>query len=114
MPAHPPVDPVVAFQLVLLVGTVFSAILGSWAWALIKLAQGEPLVPRAPRRVVPWGAASVLGVLVLYVGLQVLALVGLVLSHYFATGGMMKRGEASFRDQLIMMAASSTLTAIVV
>lgn len=110
MPAPPAVAVAIDPRVVLLMLGVVSAILGAWSWALIKLAQGDPLLPRERRRIVPWGSASVLAVVMLHVALQFGAGFGYLLVRWIsgeATGGM--KAELTLRDNLMLMGLVSVL-----
>lgn len=42
----------------------------AWMWALARLLSGRSLLPPAPGRVVPWRGTHVVGMVILYIGVQ--------------------------------------------
>lgn len=74
MPANPtPAQLAVSLFILGLLGTV----LASWFWAISRLASGRGLLPPAPIRVVPWRGKHVLGMLLLYIGVQMVVPIAL-------------------------------------
>jgi membrane protease YdiL (CAAX protease family) len=70
MPPH------VRLWLVLVSALIFvtlAAMFGAWSWALGRLWSRQPLLPRARPRVVPWGVATVLVVIGLWLAVMSLA-----------------------------------------
>lgn len=49
---------------------LLSVVLGSWFWAIARVANGRGILPPAPIRVVPWRGKHVLGMLLLYILVQ--------------------------------------------
>ncbi len=69
--AAPPFNlPAVVCLAVLVVGAII-AILSAWLGLLLALVSRRPLLPWVPRKPVPWGTASVLAVVGLYLVLQI-------------------------------------------
>lgn len=82
---------------------------GAWIWALIQLASGRPLLPRAPVRRVPWGIWSIAGVIVLYLLVQVLVSLG----YGFAHPGLRGRGLRP-RDIMTIVTATNVVVLLLV
>jgi membrane protease YdiL (CAAX protease family) len=74
MPAQP-TPAQLALSLIVL--GLLSAILVSWVWAISRLATGRGLLPPAPIREAPWRGTHVLGMILLYLGVQIVAPVAL-------------------------------------
>lgn len=66
----------------LVVAAVVAAMLSAWTWALGRLARGRPLLPPPVPRVVPWGAGSILTLLLAWFLTQN----AVALVHYRITG----------------------------
>jgi membrane protease YdiL (CAAX protease family) len=67
-------DPRAQMASIALMG-VFAAMLAAVCWAAARLLRGEPLLAQEPPRVVPWGAWSLLAVILMYLGLLSLIIV---------------------------------------
>lgn len=66
-----PVQPTPAqIALSLFVLGLISTIIAAWFWAIWRIASGRGLLPPAPIRVVPWKGLHVVGMILLYLGVQ--------------------------------------------
>ncbi len=113
MPVAPDLDPVMVSSLLLLMLSVGTAILAAWAWVLVTIALGNPLIPHAPRRIVPWGPFSVLAVLVLFLGVQFVAVNGYAIAKWFSAGMPAKwKPDIPLRDTLLLVSVSNVVMVI--
>ncbi|MDB5349614.1 MAG: amino terminal protease self-immunity [Planctomycetota bacterium] len=111
MPPPPDLDPIVASSILLLVLIVGTSILAAWSWMLVTIALGRPLLPHAPRRVVPWGLISVLAVLLLYLGVQFGTGIIYGMVKWLSAGMQAKRNpQIPLRDLLVVVGISNILT----
>lgn len=96
MPPAPAVSPALGIVIVLMFLGLLSAIVAAWAWVIIRVAIGAPVLPRAPRRVVPWGLRSVSAVAMLFFAMQVVAALGYFGARWIAgaRGGHLSQVEA--------------------
>ena len=69
MPPQPMPNPLA----ILVVMVLLTGVVAAWLTVLLRFAMGYPLVPLAARRIVPWGAGSVLLTIVAWMGMQVAA-----------------------------------------
>ena len=77
----------------------------AWGWTLYRAINGRPILPDARPRLVPWGANSVLAVLLIWVVLQALIppiYLGLAGAERPAVGGKFK---VTPRDQILLSMA---------
>jgi membrane protease YdiL (CAAX protease family) len=73
----------------------------AWVWALARLAMGRGLLPPAPIRVVPWRGKHVVGMLLLYIGVQFAVPLALL-----SLGGMKPgKGKLGPETQMLLMTA---------
>ncbi|HEV3167682.1 MAG TPA: CPBP family intramembrane glutamic endopeptidase [Isosphaeraceae bacterium] len=94
--------------LVALLGLFMLGSLLAWSWAIGLRWRGQPLLPQAPPRQVPWGLGSVLTLILLYLALN--ASVPFLLHRWIMGRGpsllaMAKASpEAFFIEQLLLLA----------
>jgi membrane protease YdiL (CAAX protease family) len=78
MPPPPPTSAQLVLSLLIL--GLLSAMLGAWAWVIGRIATGRGLLPPAPARVVPWRGKHVIGMLLLYLIIQLVVPVVLLVA----------------------------------
>lgn len=93
---------IVVLTLVLGLG---SAILGSWVLAVIRWSQGDRLLPGTPRPLVPWGAASLMAVVLVYLLLMLVS--GLGYGVVFRILHGKQPGPLPMRDMLLLSGLSN-------
>ena len=105
--ATPPVNFLVAFLLLALLASV----VGSWIWAILRVAFRAPVLPRFEPRIVPWGGKSVVLALLMWLAVQVVGQVAFVR----ATHGPVRRPEGAppVLSPSEMMVASAILNTAV-
>ena len=59
--------------LIVILTALIGSVVGAWIWAILRLAFRMPVLPASTPRVVPWGPASVLMALLIWVSSQVVA-----------------------------------------
>ncbi|MBX6313396.1 MAG: CPBP family intramembrane metalloprotease [Isosphaeraceae bacterium] len=68
MPVAPPSPLAIVSSLLFL--ALLGGIAAAWVWAFRRLRRGQPLLPQAPLIIVPWGPRTVVAVLLLRLGLE--------------------------------------------
>jgi membrane protease YdiL (CAAX protease family) len=106
--AAPPLNILAVACLAVLVVGAIVAILSAWLGLILALVSGRPLLPWVPRKPVPWGTASVLAVVGLYLGLQFAGVnvyaLSIRLRHGHAAVAKLKEG-IPLRDNLMLSGA---------
>ncbi len=67
----PPPTPENAVPIFFVFGILIAAIVGAWVGVIVRLALGQPVLPREKPRIVPWGGKSVVVVVLAWFAIQV-------------------------------------------
>jgi membrane protease YdiL (CAAX protease family) len=93
-----------------LVAIIFLASsLAAWAWAIVRLASGRPLLPWSRPRLVPWGAWSIGGVIILYMAVQLLTVMAFGMVNHRVKGQRLDP-----RELMTLVAASNAVILLLV
>ena len=93
----------------MIIGLTF-AVVRAWAWAIRRMARGQPLLPSPKIRTVPWGFGSVLLVALAFFAVQITA--GSI--WVSQTGGWWNGRRLSFTESMFLVSvANATLLVLV-
>ena len=84
---------------------LMAAVASAWIGAIIRLAMGLAVLPAPERRAVPWGSKSVLGVILLWLGVQI-AIQGAFVYATRGTVGPPAPGQERLGPSAMMIASA--------
>ncbi len=105
------IPPTVALLALALSVGVVMAVLGSWAWLVVKKVDGQTFLPQGERRVVPWGPLSVLALIGAYLAISFLLGAGYAGLQWARHG---KVGAIPLIDLLLIDALTKLLMVVLV
>lgn len=86
------------------------AVVRAWAWAIRRMARGQPLLPPPQIRTVPWGFGSVLLVILAFFAVQITA--GSI--WVSQTGGWWKGRRLSFTESMFLVSVTNAILLVLV